>query len=405
MAVFSYVGIDQNRSQVRGTIAADTPRQARDQLRAQGLSVRKLSERQQSGNSLNAFWSRLSAGRSTSQWAQAVHELSMLLQAGVPMLEALDTLANQHSGAFRAAILDVRDQISGGTSLADAFSKRPDLFDEASVHLIEVGESSGSLPEILEQLADFKQRLLEFKDRVVTALIYPALLLVFGLAAAVFLMTFVMPELLTSLEETLDELPWPTRVVRAVSNILVDSGGWLLGLFVLSLAAGFTWIKTDRGRFQWHRFLLRLPIVGVLFLKQSVSRVAMIISTLSRSGVELPRAIELAERSAENAVIADALQRARENIASGAELADAFATADVFPPLAVRVFSVGQESGRLEEMLSRLSSDYEKQVTTRSARLTAMLEPALILVLAVFVGFILLATILPILEAGNELAK
>ena len=329
----------------------------------------------------------------------------MLLQAGVPMLEALDTLGNQHSGSFRAAILNVRDQVSSGMSLAESFGKRPDLFDEASVHLIEVGENSGNLPTILEQLADFKQRLLEFKDKVVTALIYPALLLVFGLSAAVFLMTFVMPELLANLEETLDQLPWPTRVVRAVSDVLVNSGLWLAIATAGCLFAVWLWTQTDRGRLVWHQTLLKLPVVGGLFLKQGVARIAMIISTLSRSGVELPRAIELAERSTDNRVLKNALHQAGEQIASGADLADAFRGADVFPPLAVRVFSVGQESGRLEQMLERLSKDYEKQVTTRSARITAMLEPVLILFLAAFVGFILLATILPILEAGNELAK
>lgn len=399
MAVFSYTGVDGDSTVVRGTVAADTPRQARDQLRGQGVRVRKLVECV--NRSKRTLLPKFKIGSSKAQWATAVHELAMLLHAGIPMLESLDTLADQNHGSFRTAILGVRDSVAAGSSLADALGKRPDLFDAASVHMVEVGENSGTLDSVLTQLAEFKRKQLTLRDAVTTAMVYPAFLVCFGTAAAIFLMTSVLPPLLENLEETLDELPWPTRVAKAISEVLV-SYGWFLGIALVALVLGaVATIRSERGKEIWHRTLLRLPLFGPLAIKQGVARIAMIVATLSRSGVELPRAVELAEKSIGNVVFKKALRECGDRIAAGEEFSDALQRSEAFPPLAVRVFSVGQQSGKLDEMLFRLADDYDAQVATATARLTALLEPALILVLAAMVGFLLLATILPILEAGN----
>ncbi len=399
MAVFSYTGVDRDSTTVRGTVAADTPRQARDQLRGEGVRVKKLAECVT--KSSRSWLPKLSLASSSAQWATAVHELAMLLHAGIPMLDALDTLAEQNRGAFRTAILGVRDRVAAGSSLAEALGDRPDLFDAASVHMVEVGENSGTLDSVLGQLAEFKQKQLALRDSVTTAMVYPAFLICFGTAAAIFLMTSVLPPLLESLQETLDRLPWPTMVAKTVSDALLAYGWLLLIAGVAAVFAITLMLRTERGKEIWHRTLLRLPLIGPMAIKQGVARIAMIIATLSRSGVELTRAVELAERSTGNVIFKKALRTCGQRIAAGEEFADALEQSEAFPPLAVRVFSVGQQSGTLDEMLFRLADDYDTQVATASARLTALLEPALILVLAAMVGFLLLATILPILEAGN----
>ena len=401
MAVFSYSGIDQTRKSVQGTISADTAREARDSLRGRGISVRKISPCKDRQSKLSL--PRFSIVGSKSAWATAVSELSMLLHAGIPMLDALDTIVDQNTGSFRAALLSVRDRIAAGESLAQALEGRPDLFDEASVQMIEVGENAGTLEEVLSQLAEFKQRQAQFTDAVTTALVYPAFLVCFGTAAGVFLMTSVLPPLLENLEETLDELPWPTRVAKTLSVLLLDYRWfWVAGLIALVVASGLV-LRSQRGRLLFDRLVLRIPILGPMLIKQGVSRIAMIIGTLSRSGVELTRAFDLAERSTKNTVFRSALHECGNRISAGEEVADALQSSGAFPPLAVRVFSVGQESGKLDEMLFRLAEDYDDQVKTASARLTSLIEPVLILVLAAMVGFLLLATILPILEAGNVL--
>jgi general secretion pathway protein F len=399
MPVFNYQGETASGTATQGTVTVDSPRQARDQLRGRGISVRRLvdnSTKQGSGFSL--WFNRRGL---QAQWTSACQELAMLLHAGIPLLDGLDTISKQQAGAFRVILMNVRDRVAAGSSLAEALSERPEIFDPASVRLVEVGENAGNLEMVLEHLADFRLRMADSKDEVLSTLIYPAFLLTFGTGASIFLMTGVMPALLESLSDTLPVLPWPTRVVKTASDFLV-SYGWLLILTLILVVFLFlTYIRSDRGQLVWHRFLLRLPILGPMMVKQGVARISMIISTLLRSGIVLTSAFELAAKSTTNRVLKDALTECGKRMGAGENVAEALDRAAVFPPLAIRVFAVGQESGRLEEMLERLNKDYERQVTTLSKRFTALLEPVMILLLAIFVGFLLVATILPILSASD----
>ncbi|MBD54172.1 MAG: hypothetical protein CMM05_03710 [Rhodopirellula sp.] len=400
MAVFHYTGVKSDSTVVRGTVSADTPRQARDQLRGEGIRVKKIGEANTTSTTKKASLS-LPLRSFRVQWATAIHEMAMMLHAGIPILDALDTVADQNRGPFRVAMLKVRDRVASGSSLAGALAEQPKLFDPTSIHMVEVGENSGTLDAVLQQLAQFKRKQLTLRNSVTTALVYPLFLTCFGTAAAIFLMTSVLPPLLENLEETMEVLPWPTQIAKYLSNLLLDYG-WLLAVLVIGILFSLISIlRTDWGQRYWHQKLLKLPILGPMTVKQGVSRIAMIIATLSRSGIELTKAVELAERSTSNRVFKSALKRFGERIAAGEDVSDALAKDGAFPPLAVRVFSVGQESGKLDEMLFQLADDYDEQVATASARLTALLEPALILILAAAVGFLLLATILPILEAGN----
>ena len=400
MAVFHYTGVNAESTIVRGTISADTPRQARDQLRDEGLSVRTIDEAKTATGTYRLSM-RIPFRSFRVQWATAVHELAMMLHAGIPILEALDTIAAQNRGFFRVAILKLRDQVASGSSLNAALAEQPQLFDTASVHMVEVGENSGTLDTVLQQLAQFKRRQLALRNSVTTALVYPLFLICFGTAAAVFLMTAVLPPLLENLEETIEVLPWPTLIAKYLRDTLLNYGWLLACLVLLLLGAIMASIRTERGQLKWHSMLLRVPILGPIAVKQGVSRISMVIATLLRSGIELTKAVELAERSTSNRVFKTALKQFGERISAGEDVSDALSQSGAFPPLAVRVFSVGQESGKLDEMLFKLADDYDEQVATSSARLTALLEPVLILVLAAAVGFLLLATILPILEAGN----
>ncbi len=401
MGVFRYQAIDSRRATVKGTVAADTPRQAREELRARGLRVRQL-EPVRAGKPQHATV-RMRRTRHAAAWAVTIHELTMLLDAGIPLLEALDTVVAQYRGGYRAALLEVRERVAAGAGLAEALRQRPDIFDRLSVNLVEVGEHTGELDRVLRQLAEFKQRQLHLKDQVLNALAYPLFLVVFGTAATVFLMTYVMPPLLENLEETLAQLPWPTRVVKACSDLLLEYG-WLLALTAAMAVVGVGGLlRLPAVRRRFHRALLRLPGLGPLLLKQSLSRIALVLSSLLRSGMVLTQALELASGATRNLVLRDAIEACRRSVMEGKEVASALERAGVFPPMAIRIFSVGQETGRLEEMLDQLADDYQRQVATSSARFAALLEPVLIVALAIVVGFVLVATILPILEAGNVL--
>jgi type II secretory pathway component PulF len=401
MSVFAYSAVDMNAALVRGTLAADSPRQAREQLRARGLTVQEMHDQLATASKVWVPWRR--TGRHATKLAALIRELATLVGAGIQITQALDTLAGQYRGDFRNAVLLLRDGVSSGRSLAECMGEQPETFDALCVHMVEVGENSGNLDEVLDQLASFNERYLELKDRVVTALLYPALVLFLSVGVAIFLMTVVVPMLLDNLLEAGQQLPWPTRILKTASDVLTHHGPIFAIVCVLGAVALGSVLRTSRGRKAWHRCLLRLPVFGVMSRKQGIARVALIVSTLMKSGIVFLSAIEIAARSTKNLVLRDSLKQTQADVAAGRDIGEAMERTGAFPAMVIQIFTVGQQSGKLEEMLERLAIDYDRQVTTMSTRLATALEPILIVFLAVFVGFILFATILPILEAGNVL--
>ncbi|MHC4716355.1 MAG: type II secretion system F family protein, partial [Planctomycetota bacterium] len=233
--------------------------------------------------------------------------------------------------------------------------------------------------------------------------LYPAIVTLMGTAVTVFLMTFVVPKLLSALSASGRELPAITRAVKAVSDFLLGYG-WLVAAAVLAAGIGLRLIvRTRGGRRAWHRLLLRIPLVGELVVKETIARLGVVLAALLRSGVVFVEALEVAEDTTGNVVFRDALGRCREAVAAGKDLAAPLERAGVFPPMVVRMLAVGQQAGELEAMLEKLASSYERQVAVATARLAVVLEPLLIVVLALMVGLIALATILPILEASHVL--
>ena len=404
MAVYSYKAFE-GASPVSGTLAADSPRAARDALRDRGLTIQNVTQqRDRAAASGSAF--RLPTFSTRTQSARVAaftRELSTLLAVGIPLLEALDTLIRQHKGGFANALLRLRDRVAGGASLADAMAEQPELFDELATSMVRVGESAGTLELVLEQLADFKERSAALRNRITTALIYPAIVLCMAVAVSIFLMTFVVPQLLAGLLEAGRPLPFATRVVKALSDGLLG-WWWLLLLVAVAAGVGLTLaLRTPAGRLRWHRLQLRIPLLGDLTRKQAITRVSVVMASLLRSGIVFDAAVRIAARATPNLVLRDALLRVETAVTGGREISLAIEQTGAFPPLVVQVFSVGQDSGRLEEMLDRLAKDYDAQVALAAGRFTAVLEPVLILALVFIVGFIAFATVLPILEAGNVL--
>lgn len=400
MAVFSYKAASPTAQGIAGSIVADTPRQARDLLRARGLVVQDIADHSTATKAKPRF-SRQRAG--SAQTTLFIHELSTLLSVGVPLLEALDTLARQHTDRFHRIVLLLRDRVAAGSSLGDAMREQPRVFDDLAINITAVGEDAGTLDTSLERLAEFRERAHQLRNRVGTTLIYPAIVLSAAVAATLFLMTFVVPRILAPLIEQGIELPLPTRIVKGFSDALLR-WWWVLLAVVAALAITFSaTLRTMAGRLWWHRTLLRLPLLGELLRKQALIRICVVLSTLLKSGVVFLRAIEIAQRTTSNLVLRDALDRCARAVAAGADISVALEQTRAFPPMAIQVFALGQQSGRLEEMLDRLAVNYDQQLSSATARLTALLEPALILLLALVVLFIVLATVLPILEAGNAI--
>lgn len=413
MAVFSYKAVDSSDAAVRGTVVADTARQARDLLRGRGLEIQKVTPtRRVTGVALKPG-SMLGVkglvrgltrrGKSGSGVTVFIRELSTLLSVGLPLMDSLDTIIRQQKGTLRTSLQGLRDRVSSGIGLADAMAEDPALFDDLCVTITRVGEQSGTLDVVLEQLAEYMEKASQLRNRIANALLYPAIVLLTGIGVSLFLMTFVVPNLLEALIDSGKALPLPTRIVKFTSDLLIHR--WWVMLLVAGsgavLIAGI--LSTKRGLMAWHRLQLSVPVIGELIRKQAVSRVVMVLGTLLRSGVVFEQAIQIAQRTTRNGVIREALAQCEQAVVAGSDISSSLDGSKVFPPTAVQVFAVGQQSGKLESMLDRLARDYDRQVDGGAARLVAVLEPVMIIVLAVIVGTIAFATILPILEAGDVL--
>jgi type II secretory pathway component PulF len=282
-------------------------------------------------------------------------------------------------------------------------AEHPAQFDELCVTITEVGEDSGTLDSALERLAQFKDRSAQLRGKATTALIYPSIVLIMAISISIFLMSFVVPSILQPLIDLGRPLPVPTRIVKSASDLLVG-WGWLAGV-VFVLVAGLTaWaVRTGPGRRVWHSLLMRVPVLGELIRKQAVVRIAVTMSVLLRSGVVFLRAIQISQRVTGNVIVRDALARCERAVGAGGDIATALQQTGAFSALVVQVFAVGQQSGRLEEMLERLADSYDQEIATACQRLSAILEPVLIIILATLVLLIAMATMLPILEASNVL--
>jgi len=400
MPVYAYKALDARGHPSDGSLSAISPYEARTDLRDRGLRVLSITE--QKATRVNISLST-TPGRYSARFAGVIGELSTLLGTGIPLLEAIKSVAHQQPRLVHVALMQLRDRVSSGISLTEAMQEQPEMFDQLCVRMTEVGESAGTLDQTLRYWSEYKERSLQFRDRVVTALTYPIFVALTGVVVTIFLMTFVLPMLLESLLDSGKPLPWPTQMAKFGSDLFVHYGFELtIGLMIIATTMFFL-LRTERGCWYWHIFLLKIPVFGLLTRKQSVSRIAFLISTLTKSGVPFLQALELTAKSSDNRVIRKALLDAADAVRSGHDIAPAMQKTDAFPMSVIQVFSVGQESGHLDEMLDRLATDYDRQVSKTTERLATILEPVLILTLAVFVGFILFATILPILEAGDVL--
>jgi len=402
MAVYAYTATAAGgATPTHGTITADSARAARDQLRDRGLAIRDIVE--QAPQKSRRGLSRYLVGRQSGKVTGLLQEMSTLLGAGIPLLEALDTITRQHTGRFAQSIMLLRDHVASGGSLADAMALQPMLFDDLCRNIVEVGENAGTLDVSLARLVNFRRRSAGLKNRVASALIYPCIVLSVGLAVSIFLMTYVVPNLLSVLLDSGKELPMATVAVKAVSDFLI---GWWWALVLGGVAAmsGFAAVlRTERGCMTWHRLQLKIPLVGELIRKQAIARMAMVMATLLKSDLVFVRSLQIAQRTVSNRVLRQAMVACERAVFAGRDISTALEKTEAFPPLVVQVFAVGQASGRLEEMLEDLAADYDTQVDITSSRLTALLEPIMMILLAITVGFIAFATILPILEAGDVL--
>lgn len=405
MALFEYTQVSSTGQESRGVVDAPSQGEARKRLRAAGAHITEIVQKQTDVQGQKAS-ERSRTGRvSVRELSAATRQLSVVLLAGMPLLGALSALVQQLGDSRLGRIFaQVRGSVNEGVALARALEEHPSVFPPVYVSMVEAAEAAGTLENVLSQLADLFERRAKLMNKVKTALAYPLFMMVVGTCVVVFILSFVLPSVTKLFLEMKMRLPWPTVVLIKTSDI-ASHYVWVFVILLAGLIGGnLYWMRTGAGRKFWDRFKLRCPLFGEVVLKASLSRFCRTLGVLLASGVTIVEALRLSERVAGNAVIAQAAADARDAVSHGSTIADSLGASGVFPPLVVNMIAAGEQSGTVEEGLARIADLLDGDVETRLGTLTSLLEPILILVLGVIVGFIVLAMLLPIFDINQAIA-
>ena len=351
-----------------------------------------------------AGFPRLRRGGGGRRLAAFSRQLAVLLEAGIPLDHALGIAGEvAEDPEFRGVIARVRRSVEEGSALADAFARHPRTFNELYVSMVRAGEAGGALDQILKRLAEFLEEWQRIRDVVVSALLYPAFLSAFAAGAVTLLVVFVVPRFAGVFGDLGARLPAPTRVLLAVSDFL-RRGWWAIGAGLLVLGGALaSAARTPRWRAWWDRTVLTLPLAGDLAVKIQVSRFARVFGTLIASGVPILRALEIVTGTLTNSVFSGSLARVQTGLKEGQGVAEPLRRAGVFPPLFLHMVTVGEETGRLEEMMLTVAATYDRDVETAARRLLSLLEPIIILLMGVVIGAIILSILWAIFSV-NQMA-
>jgi type IV pilus assembly protein PilC len=337
-------------------------------------------------------------------------QFSVMIDAGLPLVQCLDILAEQQNNAFFKDVLrQVRQNVEEGSTLYAALERHPKVFDSLFTHMVEAGETGGVLDLILQRLATLIEKVVKLKRSIVSASIYPAAVILVAIAAIAVIMIVVIPQfeqIFIGLLGPGELLPLPTRIVMGISRFLAGWGGLatLITIIGVSVAVRF-YYKTEKGRWMIDRLLLKLPIFGSILRKVAVARFSRILSTLLSSGVPILQSLEITAKTAGNVVIEDAILKVRAGVERGENFVDPLKATEVFPHMVGQMVGVGEQTGALDAMLGKIADFYEEEVDTAIADLLAMIEPVLIAFLGVTIGSIVISMYLPLFALIGKLAS
>lgn len=422
MPIFQYKAVGPGGETKTGVIDADTARDARNRLRKDSLLVSEIREtrggrrvkRSKTGEvKATSALQRLRdarAARNTSMSSKdldlvssVTRQLGTMLASGIPLSEAIRAMIDQAADRRTETMFrEVRERINQGGSLADALEEHPRFFNELFVNMIRAGEATGNVDVVLTRLADYLQYQRTLRRKVVGALTYPVMMICLGIVVVTILMSFVVPKITGMLTDTGQALPLPTQILVQISDLFKD--WWWAGALIIAAVSFIierTYQKGGDGRLWLDRTLLRMPAVGDVILKQSVSRFSRTFSTLLQSGVPAVQSLEITAKVVQNRVISDATDHIRSRIMEGTDIATPLKATGAFPSIVGYMVSVGEQSGELEQMLDRISGAYDEEIEIATERMTALMEPIMIIGLALVVGFIVVAIVLPILQVGQ----
>lgn len=393
MPSFVWKGRSRTGQSVEGIEIADSRDAAAAAVRRRQIQIISLREKGKQIPLLPRFNRRVKEKRI----AIFTRQFSVMLDAGLPLVQCLEILGEQEENkTFREIIKNTRGDVESGSSLAEAMRKHPRAFDDLYVNMVAAGESGGILDIILRRLATYIEKAVKLKSQVKSALIYPLTVTFIAVAVVWVILRFVIPTFTQLFASVGAELPFITRIVTRASSIVSDFSlpliiALIFGIFLLS-----RWYKTHAGKRAIDGFMLKIPIIGMLMRKVAVARFCRTLSTLTSSGVPILDGLEITAKTAGNSIIEDAVMAVRKSVEEGKTISEPLGETKVFPPMVVQMINVGEQTGALDQMLSKIAEFYEEEVDTAVAGLMKLIEPLLIAVLGVIIGFIVTAMYLPL---------
>jgi len=406
MPSFEYTARDKSGNSLSGRLDADSKQDLLQKLRNKGLVPTSINH----GGSARAGASRKAAVTGTTKGKRVksdemvlfTRSLATMVNAGLPLLQGIDIMIEQtESQNFKRVLTQIGQDIEAGLTFSDALKKHPRVFPELYSSMVRAGEASGNLDGILIQLAEYLEATEKLKREIRSAMTYPTIALLIVVSIAVGLLVFIVPKFEEIFQSLGGTLPAPTLILISVSETLRRYFLVVVGVLIALIVAVRYYISMPSGRLQFDTLKLRLPVFGSLFRKVAVSRFARTMSTLTRSGVPVLAALEIVERAIGNEVIARAVKGSQSSIKAGATIAEPLARSGVFPLMVTRMIDVGEKTGSLDELLTKVSEFYDQQVEATINSLTSLIEPLLILFLGIVVGGMVLALFMPIFKLST----
>jgi len=408
MATFAYTGKTRAGQIVSGERVADDMDAAVAALRREQVMVTKITPAKAAAKveeKKKAGGGKTDKTVSAKSLAVFVRQFSVMIDAGLPLVQCLDILGNQEEDKhFAEVILQTRTAVEGGAALADAMRRYPNTFDSLFTNMIAAGEAGGILDTILKRLATYIEKAVKLRGQVKSAMIYPIAVIVIAALVVGVILWKVIPTFAAMFEGLGAELPLPTRIVIALSNNLVRYAPFIAVAIGAGAYAFKQYYKTDSGRHNVDRTVLKLPVLGMLMRKISVARFCRTLSTLIASGVPILDGLEITAKTSGNAIVEDAIMETRKSIERGETISAPLREQGVFPSMVTQMISVGEATGALDAMLAKIADFYEEEVDAAVAGLLTLLEPIMIAFLGVVVGGIVIAMYMPIFDMISKLA-
>jgi len=399
MALYFYQAFSKDGKKISGHIDAPSEQAVREMLGKKGAFPVKIESA--TGERISFFAKLFQKKVTTKDKILFTRMLSVLLKSGVPLLQALELLVDQVEGRLKTIVINVKDEIKEGSSMADALKKYPSVFPNIYIQLVRAGEASGKLELILDRLVNYMEGREEIRKRVSSAMTYPIIQLIISAIAVSILMVYVVPSMVTNLKASGKKLPRPTEILVGISGFFTKYFLLIAIVLVVGILAFMYWKSTKKGSLAIDKIKLKIPLIKFFARTGAVVQFSQTLGMLLESGVNLSEALDIVVSIIDNKVLANTLSEARDKIIKQGKIAQYLKQTGIFPPIAIYLIKTGEESGNLGQMLLTVSKNYEEELGEVADGLASKITPIMLVVMAVIVGFIVLAIALPMMQQAD----